>query len=185
MKKNKALFLDRDGVINEPIIVNKKPFSPLKVKDFKFKKGIVKILKKYEKEFFLFIITNQPEISRGNLKTKTLKSINKKIKNKIKIKEILVCKHDQKHKCSFRKPGIGMILYLKNKYNLDVKNSILIGDRWKDILAGFKSGCKTIFLDYKYDEKRPTKYSFKINKIEEIEKIIKIIKHEKVKKNQN
>ena len=94
----------------------------------------------------------------------------------------MVCKHDKKHKCSFRKPGVGMILYLKKKYNLDVKNSILIGDRWKDIQAGFKAGCKTIFLDYKYDEKRPTKYNFKINKIEEI---IKIIKYEKVKKYQN
>jgi len=58
------------------------------------------------------------------------------------------------------------------EYNIDLKSSYMIGDRWKDIAAGETAGCKTIYIDYKYNEKQPKNYDFKINSIKDIERII-------------
>ena len=74
--------------------------------------------------------------------------------------DIFVCYHDDKDNCNCRKPKPGLLLQAIKKWNVDFKKSFIIGDRWRDIQAGEKIGCKTIFIDYKYKEKKPKNPDF-------------------------
>ena len=66
--------------------------------------------------------------------------------------DIISCFHEKDGICNCRKPKIGMLLKAQEKYSLNFSRSIVIGDRWKDVTMGKNAGCKTIFVDYKYDE---------------------------------
>jgi len=138
----KALFLDRDGVINEDYgYVYKK-------EDFKFKEGIFEALKlAIKKGYTIFIVTNQSGIARKYYTEDDFYQLMEWVKEEFKkrgiiIKDIKFCPHhpDITGVCECRKPNAGMILDLAKKYNIDLKNSIMIGDKDSDIEAGKKAG---------------------------------------------
>ena len=150
--KNKAFFLDRDGVIIE----DKKYLS--EIKKIRFLKQTFKALNLMKKkEYLLIIITNQSAIARGYLTQKQLKKIHKflttKLKNKgIKIDDIYYCPHhpkignkNYKKKCKCRKPGNLMIEKAIAKWNIDRKISFMIGDKISDKLAAKKSNIKFLY----------------------------------------
>ena len=175
--KNKAVFLDRDGVINEVVFHNsKKPSSPWNIKEFKLLKGIKEPLEILSKMgYLLFVISNQPDISRGFIQKGTTEKINQIIYDKFPIKEIIVCPHDDHHNCNCRKPKPGMILDLTNKWNIDLNKSFFIGDNWKDTEAGKSAGVITILIDYPYNQFVKSNYKVKnlksaLNLIKSIEK---------------
>jgi len=157
MNKTKkiAVFLDRDGVINEVVFhkeVNK-PSSPWKFEEFEMFLDIKKPLKKLKKlGYYLFIISNQPDISRGFIEEGTTEKINQIIYKKLPIDEIITCPHDDAHNCNCRKPKPGMINILAKKYDIDKTKSFLIGDSWKDIEAGKSAGLKCILLYTPYNK---------------------------------
>ena len=151
MKKNKAIFLDRDGVLNFPIIRNKKPFSPINNKQFKIYDAVKK-LNKFRQNYYLIVITNQPDIKTKKISLKTLKSFHNKINKKIKIDKFYICTHTNEDKCKWRKPNIKFFLDAKKKYKINFKKSYFIGDRWKDMIAGNKIKCKNIFINKNYAE---------------------------------
>lgn len=166
MKKNKAFFFDRDGILNKSIIKNNKPYSPTTPDHLKLNKELVKFIKNLKKKnFIIIVITNQPEISRGKLSKFTSSIINNLIMRYFSIDAIYVCSHDDKDKCRCRKPKNGMLLQAEKDWNIDLKQSYFVGDRWKDIKAGSSLDCKTIFIDYKYSEKKPKNYNYKFNLI--------------------
>ena len=107
------------------------------------------------------MITNQPEIKRGKLSKKALNFINLEIKRFFNLDDFFVCMHDTLDGCNCRKPKPGMILKGVEKWNIDLSNSYLIGDRFKDIDAGEKVNCKTIFMDYDYHERKPAKSTYR------------------------
>ncbi len=116
VKKNKAFFLDRDGVINRTLINKGKPFAPRKFNEFKILKNVDKSLIFLKKRGFKnIIITNQPDVKRGLTENHLLKKINNKIKSKLKIDDIFMCGHTDKDKCKCRKPKTGLILKAKKK----------------------------------------------------------------------
>ena len=144
----RAAFLDRDGVIN----VDYGYVSD--IKDFEFKEGIFELLKfLQDKGYKLFIVTNQSGIARGyyteadfhNLMDYMIKELKKR---NIKITDYAFCHHhpDITGECECRKPNPGMILNLAKKYNIDLKNSIMIGDKQSDIKAGKNAGIKQNYL---------------------------------------
>jgi len=156
---NKAVFLDRDGVINKIVFHKKvgngtKPSSPWKIEEFEFIPEIRKPLKRLsDLGFLLFIITNQPDISRNFIKKGTIEKINKKIFNHLPfIKEIVTCPHDDIDNCDCRKPKPGMIIDLSKKWNIDIRESWLIGDGEKDIKTGKSAGCKNILIKNEYNK---------------------------------
>jgi D-glycero-D-manno-heptose 1,7-bisphosphate phosphatase len=163
MVRNRAVFLDRDGVINEPIVKDGKPGSPLFVSEIKICPGVSEgISKLREHGFELVVVSNQPEVSRGNLTLKTLQAINLEIARMTGIEHFYCCTHSDDDACVCRKPLPGMILSASADLSLDVQSSFLIGDRWKDILAGLNAGCKTIWIDREYKEVMPENYTYRV-----------------------
>ena len=173
-KQKKAVFLDRDGIINQVVYHKEanKPSSPWKIEEFKLINGVKKPLEDLKKmDFLLFVISNQPDINRGNVKRGTTEKINKIIYEKFPIDEIKVCPHDDKDNCNCRKPKPGMIIELAKKWNVDLKKSFLIGDSWKDIGAGENAGVKSIIIDKKYNQQVNSNY-----RVENLNSAIKLIK---------
>ncbi|MEO1927098.1 MAG: D-glycero-beta-D-manno-heptose 1,7-bisphosphate 7-phosphatase [Nautiliaceae bacterium] len=143
----KAAFLDRDGVINIDIgYVGR-------VEDFKFKEGIFELLKLLQDlGFTLFVVTNQSGIARGYYSEDDFYKLTEWMKEEFKkegieIKDVRFCPHhpDITGECECRKPKPGMILDLAKKYNIDLKNSIMIGDSKRDIEAAKRAGIEKTF----------------------------------------
>ena len=170
--KEAAIFFDRDGVLIEAPLINKKPTSVQSLKDVKLCKNILEICKYYKKNYYLIMVTNQPDYSRGVNSKKNIININNFLKKKLNLDMIYVCYSDNE-KCIDRKPNPGMLLKAKKKYKINLKKSFMIGDRWREIGAGNKAGCATIFIDRNYSEKMPYKPKYSVIKLKEIFSIIK------------
>ena len=165
---NRAVFLDRDGVLNKaPIANNKKPLSIKNISDLRFLPKVIETCKILKNKFLLIMITNQPDVSRKKISRSKVKKINIFIKKKLKLDDVYVC-YSNNDKSILRKPNPGMIIKAAKKYKINLKKSYLIGDRWKDIDAGKKVFCKTIFINKNYNEKLNMKPDYKIKKFEEI-----------------
>ncbi len=170
--KEAAIFFDRDGVLIDAPLINKKPTSVQSLKDVKLCKNILEICKYYKKNYYLIMITNQPDYSRGVNSKKNIININNFLKKKLNLDMIYVCYSDNE-KCIDRKPNPGMLLKAKKKYKINLKKSFMIGDRWRDVGAGNKAGCRTIFIERNYSEKLIYKPNYSIRKLKDIFLIIK------------
>ena len=126
------------------LISNRPPWSIAEIKLYSEAFQIIDLSKK--RSFMPVVITNQPDAARGSLDFKDLKSINEHIIKKLGIKESYVCTHPFDGMCTCRKPLPGMIIEAQKKHNISLKESFLIGDREKDIIAGNSAGCSTIKL---------------------------------------
>lgn len=168
-----AIFLDRDGIINEPIVKNKLPYSPNSLLDFVFCSDIFKFVTAMNQYGFkIFVVTNQPEVARGTVRKDVIESMHEMIRAELGIKEIEVCYHDNDDYCLCRKPKPGMIFSLAKTHKINLAQSFMIGDRWKDVAAGKAAGCKTIFFDRQYSEPKPSNPDYTITKMSEAGSII-------------
>jgi D-glycero-D-manno-heptose 1,7-bisphosphate phosphatase len=159
MKGVGAVFFDRDGVINEVIVRDGKPFSPRKFDDFKLVMGIGDVLIQLKRKGCLnIIITNQPDIARGLIGWEELDKMHNFIRERLPIDDIFVCPHDDKDKCECRKPKPGMFFEVAQKWGIDLNASFMIGDSWKDIEAGKAAGCKNIIIDAEYNRTIETNF---------------------------
>ena len=102
--------------------------------------------------FLLIGATNQPDVARGKTEREVVESINQYLLAKLPLDEIYVCYHDDVDQCLCRKPGPGLLLKAAKQHGIDLSKSFMVGDRWKDIAAGKRAGCRTIWLDYHYQE---------------------------------
>ena len=157
----KAIFLDRDGVINKIVIRKGLPSSPYSLDELKILPKVKESILTLKKlNFICVVVTNQPDVSRGKITKNTVLEINNYLKKETMFDDIFVCYHDDIDNCDCRKPKSGLLTQASKKWNIDLKKSFMIGDRWKDIEAGNNVGCKTIFIDYKYDEYKPENPNF-------------------------
>ncbi len=148
----KAIFWDRDGVINEVTVVNNKTFCPRKFIDFKLTPGISNHFQKTkELEFKNIIVTNQPDIARGSMTMEALNEMHGLLEKELLVDEINYCPHDN-GQCDCRKPQPGLITKSAQKNNIDLSRSYIIGDAKNDMLAGRAAGCKTILLQRDYND---------------------------------
>jgi len=143
-------------VINKVVYRDRKPTSPRNIEEFEFEAGVESALDRLSAAGFrLFVVTNQPELSRGLLTAESLRMMTDRIMDALKIEEVRICPHDQADGCGCRKPRPGMLLDLANKYDLSLKESYVVGDTWKDSLAGRSAGCKSIILEREYNAADP------------------------------
>ena len=156
-ESKKAVFLDRDGVINRSITKEGKPYPPTSVAEVEVLRGVPDALERLKDAGFLLIcVTNQPDVARGTQKREKVESIHKCLLESLCLDEILVCYHDDNDGCQCRKPLPGMLLDAAGRFAIDLKKSFMVGDRWRDIEAGQNAGCRTILIEYDYNEKGPS-----------------------------
>jgi D-glycero-D-manno-heptose 1,7-bisphosphate phosphatase len=173
MKKNQAVFLDRDGVINRAYLKNGKPHPPTNLSELEILPGVAESLEKlYVLGFKVIVITNQPDVARGVTEKIVVEKINAFLYENLKIDEFKVCYHDDSDFCNCRKPNPGALIEASNQYLIDLHSSYMVGDRWKDILAGQRAGCKTIFIQYNYKEMQPEYPSYIVKNLTEAVEII-------------
>lgn len=152
----KAVFLDRDGVLNRAVVRNGKPYPPGSLAELRISKEAAPALRKLRENGFLLIgITNQPDVARGAQRREVVESIHAALLAALPLEEILVCYHDDRDRCSCRKPEPGLLHEASRKYGICLAASFMVGDRWKDVEAGRRAGCKTILIDRRYDEEKP------------------------------
>jgi D-glycero-D-manno-heptose 1,7-bisphosphate phosphatase len=144
---NKAIFLDRDGVINTTLLKMGKMRAPYSMEEFSFIQGVVesvKILK--EHGFKLIVVTNQPDVARGWVSRDAVDLLNAYVKKALGVDDVVACFHTEKDGCECRKPRPGMLTSSAQKWHIDLALSFMVGDRMSDIEAGLKAGCKTILV---------------------------------------
>jgi D-glycero-D-manno-heptose 1,7-bisphosphate phosphatase len=151
----RAVFLDRDGVINRGVVKEGKPFAPFTIDEFEIFPGVAEALESLRAAGFLLIVTtNQPDAARGNGSLDGVKEINAHMLKVLPIDDLFVCFHDDKDLCVCRKPKPGMIFAAAFKHEVQVSRSFMVGDRWRDIGAGKNAGCGTILVNAFPEEKR-------------------------------
>ena len=154
---NRALFLDRDGVINHSMVKDGKPFAPTHFDDFEILPGVKEaLIKSRQAGLKNIIVTNQPDLSTGKIKQEQFDLIQSYCLSELEIDAIKVCPHTELDNCDCRKPRPGLITQAASEFGIDIGSSYMVGDRWRDIEAGQAAGCKSnFFIDYGYDEKKP------------------------------
>jgi D-glycero-D-manno-heptose 1,7-bisphosphate phosphatase len=112
--------------------------------------------------FLLIVVTNQPDIARGRADRADVDKINAQLAAILPLDAIEVCEHDDNEQCDCRKPKPGMILRAQDKLGVDLARSFMVGDRWRDIEAGRRAGCRTILIGEGYGETFPCAPTFKL-----------------------
>jgi len=151
----RAVFLDRDGVLNRAVIRDGKPFPPASPAELEIAPDTAVLSELKALGFLLVVVTNQPDVGRGTQKREIVDAIHYRLRAVVPLDDIFVCYHVDGDQCDCRKPEPGLIFRAAEKYDLDLPASYLIGDRWRDIEAGERAGCKTVLIDYGYSEPSP------------------------------
>ena len=154
----KAVFLDRDGVINANLERDGKPVAPTSLAEFRILPGVIEAARRLKDAgFLLIVVTNQPDVATGRTPKATMEAMHAEILRQLPIDDIMVCLHVDADDCGCRKPKPGLILQAAAKYGIDLPSSTVVGDRWRDIHAGQAAGCRTIFVDYGYAQDQPAR----------------------------
>ncbi|MCS6851845.1 MAG: HAD family hydrolase [Gemmataceae bacterium] len=149
----RAVFLDRDGVINLAPIRHGKPQSPAGPDDTIILPGVPQALAELRAAGFLLIVaTNQPNVAKGLQSRESVEAIHALLRRQLPLDAIKVCYHDDRDGCLCRKPKPGMLLEAAAEFDIDLSRSFMVGDRWRDVAAGHAAGCRSILVAYDYDE---------------------------------
>ncbi len=151
---NRAVFLDRDGVINQPVVRNGLPFPPDEPSGFRLIPGVREACQSLKDAgYLLVVVTNQPDVRRGTQTEYAVRLINEAMCAQLPIDRVEVCYEPaDSPSASRRKPRPGMLFDAARALNIDLNQSFMVGDRWRDIDCGNAAGCTTIFIDHHYNE---------------------------------
>ena len=169
--KQKAIFFDRDGVLNHLVKRDGSNYSPQNIKDFRIDseaKEVVKLL--HEMGYLAIVVSNQPDISRGKLKQSELDKMTQLLINETNVDDIFYCTHDDDNDTGCRKPAPGLFFTAQKKYNIDFNKSFMIGDTWKDVEAAKNAGISMILLDKNYNQ-----YLKKVIRVKSLPEVVPII----------
>jgi D-glycero-D-manno-heptose 1,7-bisphosphate phosphatase len=154
----RAVFLDRDGVLNAPVIREGKPYPPDSLASLKILPGVDEALSSLRAARYLnIVVTNQPDVATGKQRLEVVEAMHDRLLRELPLDGVKVCYHTDDQKCDCRKPKPGMLLQAAKDHDIDLQRSFLVGDRWRDVAAGQAVGCGCFFVDHGYDEKRPEK----------------------------
>ena len=173
--KHRAVFLDRDGVLNRALTRDGKPYPPTTMEEFEILPGVVQACARLKQAgLLLVVITNQPDVGRGTLAQSTVEALHVYMRRQIALDRVEVCYHPGQgaSDCDCRKPKPGMLLRAAAALAIDLKQSWMVGDRWRDIDAGHAAGCRTILIDYAYAEALRQAPDHRVNTLSEAADII-------------
>jgi len=148
-----AVFLDRDGVLNESVVRNGRPYPPASLADARLLHDAVESVQRLKAAGFVtVVVTNQPDVAKGLQSREVVDDINAMIVRETGVDAVKVCWCLEVEDCPCYKPKPGMLLDASREMNLDISRSYMVGDRWRDVGAGINAGCKTILIERGYDE---------------------------------
>jgi D-glycero-D-manno-heptose 1,7-bisphosphate phosphatase len=173
----RAVFLDRDGVLNRPVVRDGLPFPPANLGEFQLYPGVVEGCQQLKNAgFLLVVVTNQPDVGRGTQSRESVDAIHAKLRADIPALDgIEVCFHagaSRGEPCDCRKPKPGMLLRAAVAHGVDLKRSFLIGDRWRDVDCAHAAGSRAVFIDHGYRETLREKPEFTVTTFREAVAII-------------
>jgi D-glycero-D-manno-heptose 1,7-bisphosphate phosphatase len=151
----RAVFLDRDGVVNKAIVRNGKPYSPMTLEDLIIVPGAREMLQALRaRGFKLVVVTNQPDIARGKIARSTVDAMHRYLCSVLPLDAVEICDHDDADHCDCRKPRPGLLMRAARTNAIDLSASFMVGDRWSDIEAGRRAHCRTILIGDGYGEQQ-------------------------------
>ncbi|MDB6107879.1 MAG: family hydrolase [Gammaproteobacteria bacterium] len=163
-----AVFLDRDGVLNRAAVRNGTPHPPASLQDLQILPGVAQALSALKASgYVLVVVTNQPDVARGTATRESVEDIHHRLRSELRLDAILTCFHDNADDCECRKPKPGLLLRAARDFDLDLASSFMIGDRWRDVEAGERAGCRTFYVDGGYDERLPASYDYRVGSLPE------------------
>jgi len=153
MTARRAVFVDRDGVLNRSLIRNGVPYPPASLVDFEILPGVTEaLLRLKDAGFMLIVATNQPDVERGTQRRDVVEAMHARLLKELPLDDIKVCWELDSPQCTCYKPKPGMLLDAAKEHKIDLASSYMVGDRWRDVGAGKAAGCFTIFIDHGYAE---------------------------------
>jgi D-glycero-D-manno-heptose 1,7-bisphosphate phosphatase len=153
---NRAVFLDRDGVLTRAQIRDGKPYAPVAPAEMEIEPDAAGSLAQLKAAgFLLIVVTNQPDVARGTTRREDVEAMHSILRAALPLDGCFICYHDDADACACRKPLPGLLTLAAAEHLIDLKESFLIGDRWRDIDAGAAAGCRTILIDRAYRERPP------------------------------
>ena len=158
-----AAFLDRDGVLNKPILRNGSVGSPRSLAEFElFEDAVDCVAKLQAAGLLVIVVTNQPDVARGTLDPKELERMHDWLKRTTAVDAIYACSHDDGDNCFCRKPKPGLLLRAASEWSITLSTSYMVGDSWKDIDAGNSAGCQTFLVDPAQSQTGQTRASYRV-----------------------
>jgi D-glycero-D-manno-heptose 1,7-bisphosphate phosphatase len=150
----RGVFLDRDGVLNVAVVRDGLPYAPHSADEIEILPGVEEACTRLRAAGFdLVAVTNQPDIARGTQTLEAVRRINDALLAALPLDEVVICPHDDADGCGCRKPRPGMLVATAQRRGIDLSASFMVGDRWRDVEAGLRAGCRTLLIDRGYDER--------------------------------
>jgi D-glycero-D-manno-heptose 1,7-bisphosphate phosphatase len=169
----RAVFLDRDGVVNRAVVRDGKPYPPDSLAELEILPGVPDALERLRAAGFLnVIVTNQPDVATGTQRREVVEAMHARLLATLAIDAVKVCYHVAADNCACRKPKPGMLQEAAAELGIDLTASFLVGDRWRDIGAAHAAGCKAYFVERDYKEKWPDKPYVAVKSLSEAVRLI-------------
>lgn len=148
-----AVFLDRDGVLIRTNVCDGVPHPPSNLEEMEILPGVPEALERLAAaKYRLIVVTNQPDVARGTQQRSEVERINAALQSALPIEATYVCYHDTSDQCACRKPAPGLLLWAAEEQEIDLPSSFMIGDRWGDVVAGERAGCRTLLIQRPYSQ---------------------------------
>jgi D-glycero-D-manno-heptose 1,7-bisphosphate phosphatase len=143
-----AIFLERDGVLNEVSEARGQPLAPRSLEQFKIRPEAETALARLKKAGFLLIVTtNQPNVSEGRLSRRELDFMHTILRRRLPVDDVLLCAHGANDHCSCRKPKPGLLTEAAFKYHLNLEHCFVVSDKWQDARAAECVGATSLLID--------------------------------------
>jgi len=171
--KRPAVFLDRDGVINRVFLRRGTPHPPSTLAELEILPGVPEALNALRAcGYSLVVVTNQPDVARGNASRALVDAIHARLAAALPLDAILCCFHDSAAACTCRKPQPGLLLQAARELDIELSLSFMVGDRWCDVEAGRRAGCRSLLVDRGDDEAAAAACDFRVGSLPEAARII-------------
>lgn len=146
-------------MLNQLVLRDGGLYSPQTVSEFHLKDDVVKGITEAKRLGFLcVVVSNQPDISRGELSEDELAKMTDLMTNSLDLDDVIYCIHDDDNDTGCRKPEPGMLFQAQEKWKIDLANSFMVGDSWKDLEAARRAGVTPLLIDADHNKNLDTKY---------------------------
>lgn len=176
---NRAVFLDRDGVISRNTVRNGKPFAATSLAEFEILPQVPAAIAALKNAGFrVIVVTNQPDVANGKTAREAVEAMNQQLRQVCAVDDVRVCYHADADRCECRKPKPGLLVDAARDWDIDLRCSYMVGDRWRDVGAGRAAGCRTVLIEYNYDEPKAENPDIVVKSLwEASERILSEVKH--------